>query len=376
MNRWLRRSDFSVSQGCFDVEIHPREALHALNWPGAADDRHWHLHAFQAREFLDVWFRTIGAARKAQALLVIVRDAAGEPFLYLPLCLEKKAGVRAIRFPDGGVADYNAPVLRRGSEIDASAFPALWASVLAALPAADLIYLDKIPARIVEAPNPLMGIGVGLPQARGTSVTGSQGWTEYAAEKSRRDVLSQAHRKLRRLSRDVPVRFHFGEVSEEAGTRCIEFLIELKRRQYLRTEGVDVMGLPGYIEFFREMASPAQLGRISQLCYLTAGDKIAAAHLGYATASRFYYILPAADLDEFGKFSAGTTLFIEMVKACRDRSVVCDLGIGDEPYKDIWATDHVNLHAHVQPLTTLGWLAAQALNTRRSPMFQTLLGRS
>ena len=74
MNRWLRRSELSFSQGCFDVEVHPLEALHELNWPGARDDRLWHLHAFQSREFLEVWFRTIGAARKAQALLVVVRD--------------------------------------------------------------------------------------------------------------------------------------------------------------------------------------------------------------------------------------------------------------------------------------------------------------
>ena len=51
-------------------------------------------------------------------------------------------------------------------------------------------------------------------------------------------------------------------------------LVDLKRKQYLRTSGRDFFAAPGVYEFYREMMQPSRLGRIIHLSALTCGDKV------------------------------------------------------------------------------------------------------
>ncbi len=357
----------------YQIDVFALAELDKIGWPGARDDSTWSLFVFQAREFLEAWFQTVGAARGSEAHLIVVRDGEGEPLLYLPLCLEMRRGVRVLCFPDGGVSDYNAPILRPGLRLEPAVFRKIWKEILAALPPVDLVYLNNMPDRVVETPNPFLALGLGAPQGRGSYIDLSGSWTAYSAEPARHAAIGQAARKLRKLARKHAIRFLTAPLSQPSRETWVDFILDQKRRQYLRTMGKDVNALPGYETFFRHMAASEQLDRVSTLHCLMVGDEIAAGHLGYATAKRAYYILTVTNYDLFAKDSVGTALFSHLLQqAFADGLSVLDLGIGAEPYKDLWVTGHYSLYSYVQPLTLRGRIAAGALMLKYSPALKRL----
>jgi CelD/BcsL family acetyltransferase involved in cellulose biosynthesis len=144
-----------------------------------------------------------------------------------------------------------------------------------------------------------------------------------------------------------------------------ERLLELKRRKYQRTSTPDFLAAPGVERFYREMISPARLGKISHLSALTIGDAVAAAHLGFIGRGRFYYIFTAYDT-AFGRHRVGHLLLQHLI----DQSVAqdfdtFDLGIGDASYKNKWATHRLALHSHQRAVTAAGRVYLQMRRVRR-----------
>src|SRR5450759_3425056 len=80
-------------------------------WPRTDDVGPARCYAFQCADILEVWHDTIGAARRTQALFVAIVDAEDRPLMLLPLGIERRHGLRALTFLDGGVSDYNAPIV-------------------------------------------------------------------------------------------------------------------------------------------------------------------------------------------------------------------------------------------------------------------------
>src|SRR5262249_16118538 len=148
-----------------------------------------------------------GEARKVQPLFVRVDDERGTPLLLLPLGIERRRGAHAFTFLDGGVADYNAPVLFPGADrADASA---LWQEVERALPRVDAIVFDKMPAEVMCHPKPLrfLASGTSAPSAHVIPLHGD--WPRY-----QRTVLHRAkdsRRKRRRLAEAGGLRFIVAE---------------------------------------------------------------------------------------------------------------------------------------------------------------------
>src|SRR5262249_35503850 len=117
------------------------------------------MYAYQSREFLDVWMSTIGRARGAQCFLMVVKDPDGAPVLYLPLVIEEKFTLRMLRFMDGGVTDFNAPILATQRTLTQGEFETIWQEILTLLPQVDVIDLQKIAATVGTGRNPLSFLG-------------------------------------------------------------------------------------------------------------------------------------------------------------------------------------------------------------------------
>src|SRR5438046_10506619 len=80
-------------------------------WPRSQDLKTAQCYAFQCADLLEVRCETIARARKAEPLFVAAVDAAGNPLMLLALAIERRQGLRTLTFLDGGLSDYNAPVL-------------------------------------------------------------------------------------------------------------------------------------------------------------------------------------------------------------------------------------------------------------------------
>jgi CelD/BcsL family acetyltransferase involved in cellulose biosynthesis len=348
----------------FKVELFAGGNLAAADWPSIADDRDLRMYVFQSREFLDIWQDTIGKASCIEPYFIVVSDADGRPILYLPLTIETKFNVRLLRFMDCGVADYNAPILTADRTLSRQEFHDVWADVLSLLPSFDVIDLKKIASDVAGAVNPLAYLDCTPFGESGHSIV----LTRLRDQTDTRRSIVRLRRKLQScvkgLNQIGESRFIVNPAAAEAA-RVTERLFELKRRKYQRTSTPDFLAAPGVECFYREMMSPARLGKISHLSALTIGDAVAAAHLGFIGRGRFYYIFTAYDT-AFGRHRVGHLLLQHLI----DQSVTqdfatFDLGVGDDSYKNKWATHHLALHSHERAVTAAGRVYLQMRRVRR-----------
>jgi CelD/BcsL family acetyltransferase involved in cellulose biosynthesis len=337
----------------FKVELFADDNLAAADWPSISDVRDLRMYIYQSREFLGIWLDTIGKASRIEPYFVVVKDSGGRPVLYLPLIIETKFNVRLLRFMDCGVADYNAPIVVADRTLSRQEFHDVWADVLALLPSFDVIDLKKVATDVAGAFNPLTYLDCTPFGESGHAIVlnrlRDQTDTRRAVVRLRRKRESHA----KGLSRIGEPRFIVNPPPVEAA-RVAERLIELKRRKYERTSTPDFLTAPGVERFYREMMSPGRLGTISHLSALMIGDSVASAHLGFVGRNRFYYIFPAYDT-QFGRHRVGHLLLQHLI----DQSVTqdfdtFDLGVGDDSYKNKWATHHLALHSDERAVTAAG----------------------
>jgi CelD/BcsL family acetyltransferase involved in cellulose biosynthesis len=111
-------------------------------WPTTGALGEARCYPFQCADVLRVWCDTIGRARDVEPVFVAAFDAYDEPLLLLPLGIYSSNGTRVLRFLDGGVSDYNAPVVFPATEnIAARDIHAFWDSLQRRLDSVDLIVL-------------------------------------------------------------------------------------------------------------------------------------------------------------------------------------------------------------------------------------------
>jgi CelD/BcsL family acetyltransferase involved in cellulose biosynthesis len=335
----------------------------AADWPSIDAGPELLMHVYQSREFLAVWMATIGQARHARLFLVVVKDSQGRPVLYLPLAIETRFNNRILCFMDGGVADFNAPILAAGADLTRGEFLTIWTEIRSLLPAIDLIDLKKIAGAVCGARNPLTFLECQPYESSGHAVDLVVRNQTAAGAASLCRMRKKLQRQRQRLSKLGPTQF----VVNPSGAQLrllIERLTELKREQYLRTSGRDFFATPGVHDFYSKMAAPEQLGRISDVSALVCGGKIVSTHLGFLGRGRFYYVLPAFDT-EYRSLAVGILLLDSLIERCSaERYAVFDLGEGDFSYKTKWATHCQPLMACEQALTPVGALFGRLRRVR------------
>jgi CelD/BcsL family acetyltransferase involved in cellulose biosynthesis len=342
----------------FSIEIHAGENLAAAEWPSITTPADLTMYAFQSREFLDVWMSTIGKARGAECYLVVVKDGSRRPVLYLPLVIEKRFNVRLLRFMDAGVADYNAPILGSQNGLTQQQFLRLWSEIVSLLPKFDAFDLQKIPSDVLGRFNPLTYLDGEVYPSSGHSMALGMlpgGINVRPSVKAQRKNLRRRQRALSEIGHADFV------INPSAASKeyVLDRLLELKRQKYLRTIGRDFLAAPGVARFYREMAAPNRIGRISHLSALISNGKVVSGHLGFIGRGRFHYVLPAYDI-EYRRFEVGHLLLQHLIDQSYDKGLrTFDLGVGDFPYKARWSTHRLALYSYERPLTMAGWLYFQ-----------------
>lgn len=348
----------------FQVEVFSGDALAAARWPSVTDVRDFRMYVFQSREFLDVWLNTIGKAARIEPCLVAVSEPDGRPVLFLPLAIETKFNVRLLRFIDCGVADYNAPVVAADRSLSRQEFTALWGKILSLLPAFDVVDLKKIASNVAGVVSPLSY----LPCTPFAESGHLMSLAQLRAGADGRRPVARWRRKLahyaERLSEGSELRFVVNPTGAELGA-VTERLFALKRQRYLSTAASDFLAEPGVEHFYREMMRPERLGTLGHLSALTVDGAVASAHLGFIAPGRFNYILPAYD-DAFRRHRVGHLLLQHLIDQSAAQGFdTFDLGVGDNRYKNTWATHRLALGSHERAVTTAGRLYLQMRRVRR-----------
>ena len=190
---------------------------------------------FQNPLWLKTWFACFtaqAAGTGAQPVLVAIADqSTGQDVLLLPLVASRSGLLDQITFADFSVTDCNAPLLGADVPQDARGATELWASVLAALPRADRLILDKMPQMVGTRLNPLVLAGRAVPCLYSQNlVTVPDGWPAYLASLDRhhRKELGRSLRLFEAAAKGA--RFRFANEAAH-GQAILDFIDESQRER-------------------------------------------------------------------------------------------------------------------------------------------------
>jgi CelD/BcsL family acetyltransferase involved in cellulose biosynthesis len=318
------------------------------HWPLLGDPGS-HALAFQRRDHLEVWMETIGRGLNVTPRFISVRTRNGEPVMLLPFGIAKKHGIRILTFLDGGVADYNAPVLYPAAAgLGADDIAPLWKAICRAAGPFDIARLEKMPEQVGGIKNPLHAL------ARQRWHISGHYLTLDDALSVKRPNPKESRRKLRRLAEHGEVRF--GIAAGESEIRAVfEVFLRQKSRRYMESLGHPGFDVPGQISYYLSLAERLS-GRGVQLAYLRVGDEVVATAWNLISGGRLYYMMAGYEDGKWRRHSPSWLLLEELVNwSCRNGITIFDFGIGDESYKLKWQETELPLWSAVHPNSLMGW---------------------
>lgn len=181
--------------------------------------------------------------------------------------------------------------------------------------------------------------------------------------------LSETLRKFRKFQREHEVRF----VWHTADESVFQQLLSWKSEQYVRTGLIDLFAVEWVIAFLRKIWGTQTPQFAGVLSAMYAGDKLAAVHFSMRSGPRLHSWFPAYDVS-LAKYSPGACQLLFMAQHAAAQGIDCiDLGKGDEEYKLMFASRHVELGEgavetrHLSAALRNGWHSAKAW-VKQSPL--------
>ena len=282
---------------------------------------------FQRRPWLAAWASTIGRGPELDLLPVTVRDGAGAPIAGIPLVRERR-GLRRIGFADGGLVDYNAPILGRNVPQDRDGAARLWAALRHVLPPADTIRLERMPRRVGARANPLALLPDALPsRSLGLALTLEHGYEGWVAARPRRYRMELG--RCARLFDALPgARFERVAARDASGVLCA--LETLQRSRVAALERPYALDDPRVHAFHHALAADGDAGT---LFALRVGEEIVAALFGIRVGAGFIMLRVAADPEHARCSPARLVITRAMERLAAEGVRTIDFGLGDYDYK-------------------------------------------
>ena len=286
--------------------------------------------------------------------------------MIVPFAVERRWGASYLRWLGHDVNDYNAPIidLTWARSLTPDDMQAIWARILAELPAVDYVHIQRQPALLDNCLNPFGHLAATSDTCRAYAVPFAGPWPEaYEALRSAKS-RRRLREKMKRLGKSGPVRLR--RVRQETEQRAVlHQLISWKSRQ-LQASGDSNPFADGHFECFLAAASSAAGEHgAPRLFVLEVDATVVAAALCLAGRRDLNLFITAHDPETFQQCSAGTLMMIKLMEiTARSGRQVFDLSCGDEPYKRDWKVDVMELLVTQRPLSLKGYVVKSLESTR------------
>ncbi|HYX35608.1 MAG TPA: GNAT family N-acetyltransferase [Oligoflexus sp.] len=159
-------------------------------------------------------------------------------------------------------------------------------------------------------------------------------FVQYAQENNSQAFSKRQKKKWGRIPGELQgsLRYEY-RITKASAEPLLALLMDWKTKQYQRTGLMDTFARPRTRKFF-ELLLQADL---LQLSGVFAGDKPLALHAGFVREGRFYFVLPAYDI-EYQQYKSGQLLLESMLESSFHAGHrEFDFLLGDEPYKFYYA---------------------------------------
>jgi CelD/BcsL family acetyltransferase involved in cellulose biosynthesis len=317
---------------------------------------------YQRFDWLDSWFRHIGAGLGIEPLIVIARKQDGSPALIWPLGVRMFGPARVGRWLGCKLANYKLGLYDR--ETVGRLNRATLAPVLDHLrkdARLDGLFLTNQPETWEGIANPLLC----LPHQDSPS---------FAYSLALRADFSALYNELRSGSTRKKLRRSERRIADEYGScalrrpqtpedvdRILSVFAEQKAARMEEKHLQNVFAAPGVMAFFRESAirGIGQDEPLLDLLWIDAGGRVAATWAGTSAGGRMCGIVNSFDLGEFAQHQPGEVMLRQLVEDCCRRGLnEFDLGVGEAQYKYSWCPRTDRLFDTFLGFSAVGWASA------------------
>ncbi len=304
---------------------------------------------FQKPEFAIGWMSSAGFAIGAK-IAVVTAHHEGQLVGLLPGCTSRRAGVRMLHWLGGGATDYGG-MLYRDCTLPRHHVAAALLDGAARAPA-NMLYLPNI-----RHDNPDFEVYRSRLRPYFEEVAPYLEPGDLA-DPSLVKALEKGERARqdRKMRREGTVEQFDVDAEDPRLPELFTRFIELKRDRLAELGEKSPLSEGAQADFYLQQIHDNSAARFS---VLTFDGSLAAAHFGYETADRFYYLLPAFDR-EFGRYSPSVLLLRTLIKRSLEAGRVFDFSIGAEAYKNEWTQREARLTGFVgRDVVSRGFLAGK-----------------
>ena len=318
---------------------------------------------YQRFDFLGHWQRLVGKRDGLKPFIVIAYDGERRPLLLLPLTLQRKHGIRTVRFMGGKHATFNMALWDRDFAAAATAadLDALLAAIRARA-AADVLALTQQPLRWQDFANP-MALLPRQPSVNDCPLLAMTPGDAPAVliSNSFRRRLKGKERKLQPLS---GYRYHVATSDAEI-ERLLDWFFSVKPLRMAEQRLPNVFAEPGVEDFIRDtcMARLAGDGRVIDIHALECDDEVIAIYAGVADGHRFSMMFNTYTMSGNSHYSPGLILMRNIIDDYAGRGYrALDLGIGSDHYKRLFCKSEEPIFDCFIQLSPRGKIAANAMS--------------
>jgi len=312
---------------------------------------------------------------RGRLLHCLTARAGGRLALVWPFLIHEEGRTRIARRLGCGFVEDNALLLARECE-STSLLPEAWRKLKASLPA-DFVELGR-----VAQGSPLAAVIASSERVRARDLArlteaewhAFAKWEDYLSTRSSK-YQSQIRRKGRRLGEQGAVTFEM--VAEADGfARLIEWTWQHKLEWMRAADRSNPwVRWTDYVGFLKALRALPEGSRRLVFFVLRLDGAPVATEFVVLDPARFQWIIGAFE-ERWSKFSPGQILQAHCLKWAFEHGLVYEFGIGDEPFKNLWANRVRELAYVTVPLSPRGYVrlisravvkrAKKALSLRRT----------
>ncbi len=310
---------------------------------------------FQHYDFLRVFFARMSAGG-GQPHIARVRDANGALVALFPTHMVRKHGLNWLR-TDGRPLDYCTPIF--DTALSAGQTRDIIRAVLAAIPKADLFYVNRIPAQFSEGPSPLAD----MPNSARLRLSSWQlrmkgaSLSELAARQSKQ-FKSQLRSRTKKMTEQFERKFDIA-FGKSVSPDMYAAFAELRQSSFDTKGRSNIASDAQWGPLYPSLLAEAEHCR-AWLASLSADGEMVAALYGFEADKRVQIILPASRMGDWQYYRLGLQLFQETLAHFHaEGAEIFDLSIGDSPYKKRMGGEEHALYDALFPGSFLGQIYYQ-----------------
>ena len=315
---------------------------------------------FQSPSWLDAWFAVFQPSGMKCWVGVIRKSDGGQPLFLLPLVRERRHGINVLTLPDHGVSDYHSALVSPEFAPDRETMNRLWDALVAMLPPADLLSLERVPPETAERMRMTHRMRPSSITARMLPID-----SDFSQLRDRRFDPSTARRLVKnRRKLENKGRLAFDFVTGAEALADLENLLDWRQQRF--SDVNDSGDAASQRAFYRRLVEEGSLTRVGRL---RLDDKLIGGCLGLVEDGRIMIVMIAYD-KSFANWAPGLLTFESCIASATELGLtVFDLTIGAESYKQLLGADSVALLELHHPLTFSGRLVLALLDLKPKVRF-------